>query len=149
MSFFDFEWGDEDGTIADALKGLRAELEDKGPALPNYLSDPTKLAKIIYEFWVNTLNSDNIDHNLMYWNELSGEETAHLAESCQVNVIEPLRKYLDELEKSRAKSQAPAPEPAKPIIPSYVPPATYPCYTCGKNKVYQLGQACYSCVPRK
>ena len=150
------------------LKGLEEGLPvcdgkeeaDVKPQLPNYFHDIRRFAKVIYEFWTNTLHSDGIDTPVPPWDDMTDEEKDHFAESVQVNITEPLSKYLEALQRwneSQAKSQAPAPT-VKPrvIVPPYngpppvlTPTATYPCYGCSKYKVDKPGGLCRSCNPTR
>lgn len=151
-----------DGQISDwdaFVKGLQESVDEAfdvvaappPPQLPPHFQDARTLARAIWEFWVAVLGSDKVSTGMPLWDGLTDEEQDHLAESCQVNVTEPVRKHLEAMQAYLKKTEAGqvqevAPKPAPQL--DYV--RTYPCYACGKipddEHIFKPGDVCRRCT---
>lgn len=137
--------------------------------LPDFLQTPQGLAQMIYEFWVNSMETDGLEFAGLVMHrddglegerihpsnfaDLPADVRMNFVEAIQVNITEPLKRIVRDLAQDRAKMDAILNEANAEVPADLAVPVFFPCYCCGKmdqnHAVGSPGHACNSCLPRR
>lgn len=143
-----------------------AEQEADTLQLPDFLQSPQKLAQMLYEFWINSMETDRVEFaSLVYANDdttlpairilppkfedLDVDARMNLVEAVQTNMTQPLLRIFQELAADQTKMQAAVQSQQVQNPQNQQTTPTHLCYCCGGQYVSRPGQACSYCTPRR
>jgi hypothetical protein len=101
------------------------------------LLDENQAAAALYTYWISLLRTDKVDgaDDVGEWDTIPDDYRIDFIEAVRVTIVDPLRKYVEEVEFEKNLDQA--------FQNTNVPGP--PCYVCGTNTVPSAGQICGPC----
>lgn len=122
--------------------------------VPSILTDPSQMARAVWEYWITTLKTDGTEgsEDMPDWDEMGDEEKESFVEAFRTQIVNHVEDFVEAVQFEDSLDEAF--DAAKPTPPTYTDKHIREaqtkgdvafCYICNRVGVSAAGKVCARC----